>query len=57
MREDCAPLEPYPMTIRDELSPLSKERVFVETPNWLGKSIDGDTLIPLISHLSCADKF
>jgi hypothetical protein len=29
----------------------------VENPNWLGKPIDGDTLIPLISHLSYADKF
>jgi hypothetical protein len=29
----------------------------MEKPNWLGKSIDGDTLIPLISHLSDADKF
>jgi hypothetical protein len=57
MRGVCALLKPYPMTIRDELSPLSKERVFVETPNWLGKSIDSDTLIPLISHLSYADKF
>jgi hypothetical protein len=29
----------------------------MEKPNRLGKSIDGDTLIPLISHLSYADKF
>jgi hypothetical protein len=29
----------------------------MEKPNWLGKPIDGDTLIPLISHLTYADKF
>jgi hypothetical protein len=57
MRGVCAPLEPCPLTVRDKLSLLLRERVFIEKPNWLGKSIDGDTLIPLISHLSYADKF